>query len=463
MSGGERMLVDVKVLLASKHDADVVRSALEPNLVQTELQDNHFFDTASKALIAQGSLLRVRHSVTQPAAPGAGGAAQGIPPPATESAVVALKEHAHVESGSQVVWAGQDSIAPTVARTLLHHPDQLLDGDLLPRVAPLLRQLSLPLPLVYIGSFQNNRAEFQWPGCVSQPGLAIRLDETVYPFGTKFEIEVSGINVPVHDVIDELSAVLDALAVRYSLSSESKFAAFVRGLQQSNCASHMVQDVKIRLFTEEDVHRFATVIANDFVSEDVQENYFFDGLNGELSSKMSFFRVRVKNGGQSVVGAVKEHQEVEGGTQVCWTQELPIDAEDAARLLTNPRSLPEASEFLAKSPSVLAAALREKFLLTGLSFVGSFRTHRATYSWSTSSSQPVGLVIKIDKTKFPFGPHFEVEVSQITVPVHDILDELSAWLTVNAIPFEVSSQSKLEAFMDGCRKSFMNPHHIVLA
>jgi adenylate cyclase class IV len=454
MTSGERMHVDVKILLASKHDADIVRRNLQSALLQTELQDNHFFDTPNRALITQGSLLRVRHSTVT--------LANSSDAATSESAIVALKEHAHVESGSQVVWAGQDAISPEAARCLLHRPEQLLDSSLLPRVAPLLAQLQLPLPLLYIGSFQNIRAEFQWPGCRSQPGLTIRLDETTFPFKVQYELEVSGIYVPVHDVIDELTAVLEALQVSFSLGSESKFVTFVRGIREANSVSHMIQEVKIRLNSEDDMNKFAAVIANDFVAEDTQENFFFDGANGELSGKMSFFRVRVKNDGQTTVGAVKEHQEVEGGTQVCWTQETPINPVDAAMLLTNPRDVHQTTRFLSQSQSPLAAVLREKFHVTALHFVGSFRTHRATYTWSSSASQPVGLILKLDKTRFPFGNHFEIEVSQISVPVQDVLDELAGWLTRNGISFAVSMQSKLECFMEGCQRNFMNPHNVVV-
>ena len=447
------MLVDVKFTLPTKRDAEIVRSALEGGLLRTEIHENHFFDTAAPhALIQQGSLLRLRQCRTRIAGQES----------ATETANVALKEHAHVDSGSQVVWAGQDSISPAASVELLHQPQNLYNSSILPKVSTLLQQLNLSAPLVYIGSFQNHRDEFSWPGCQSQPGLTIRLDQTSYPFGVKYELEISGINVPVQDVVDELSQVLQSLGAAFSLGTQSKFEHFTQGLLRANAQSHMVQEAKIRFQSEEDLNKLAALLANDFISEDIQENFFYDGLGGELSKKGAFFRVRVKDGGQTVVGAVKEHQEVDDGAQLCWTQEVPIAAADATLLLAKPRDLHETTKFLQQSQSTIASSLRDKFCLTGLMFVGSFRTSRAVYSWSASTSQPVGLVVKLDKTIFPFGAHFEVEVSQISVPVQDVVEELSALLTANSIEFSVSTQSKLECFVEGCQKNFMNAHNVVV-
>jgi hypothetical protein len=144
--------------------------------------------------------------------------------------------------------------------------------------------------------------------------------------------------------------------------------------------------------------------------------------------------------------ALKEHQDVDSGSQVAWTQETEIAHDVAHALIHDPTGFLSLREH-----DAIAKTLSEKFGICRLRSIGGFSTIRRTFAWTTSQSQPQGgLQIRVDVTSFPFGEHYEIEVTNVQVPVSDVLAELEGVLTSLGVRFSEGKESKLDCFLRGC-------------
>jgi adenylate cyclase class IV len=443
------MQVEVKALIDSQESYNTALSVLQEQFIRQDLQENHFLDTAGREFFAQGTILRIRliafpHANQQDALQ-------------YSSAKLMLKAHTHVEDGSQISWTAEEAIPVDTARAILTTPRQLysllhaaniLSETILPRLEREVSKEHLNA-LEYVGSFSTLRTVCHFKS-EAQPGLLMHIDKTIYPFGDRFEVEVPNITVPVHDVAAEVAAFLASNGVSYEFAEESKFQRFVHGMQATKSSSHMVQDVKVVLDNLEGVQRVSENLEPFLLSEKQQDNTFYDGFDDELAARGAFFRLRHELNGNRFAAVLKEHQDVDSGSQVNWTQELELSPDVAHTILHDPTG------FLSLAASnTLAQSLKEKFGMTRLRSIGSFSTVRRVYAWENATSQPAGgLQLRVDTTTFPFGEHYEVEVTNISVPVCDVLAELEGVLRSLGVSFRVATESKLDCFLRGCSRRY---------
>lgn len=440
------MQVEVKALLDGPASYQKVMTTLESQFIRQDLQENHFLDTVAREFYAQGTILRVRLIALQ-----AGGGDNHSSVQYT-SAKLMMKAHTHVEDGSQVSWTAEELIPVATARAILATPRQIYNLLAAANIASqtILPRLEKDVPrehlntLEYVGCFSTLRTACTFPSD-TQPGLIMHVDKTMYPFGDRFEVEVPNITVPVHDIASEVSAFLGRIGVPFEFAEESKFQRFAHGMQATKSSSHMVQDVKVVLSSLEDVQRVCSNLEASILSQKQQENHFYDGFDDELGRHGTFFRLRHELEGNKFSAVLKEHQDVDSGSQVNWTQELELSPDVAHGILHDPTG------FLSlASTNTLASALKDKFKVTRLRSIGGFSTNRRVFAWPNASCQPQGgLELRVDVTAFPFGEHYEVEVTKIAVPVSDVLAELECVLRSLGVSFRVATESKLDCFLRG--------------
>jgi len=453
------MQVEVKALLDGPLSYKRVLTALESQYITQTLQENHFLDTPGRELFQQGSILRVRLFVANSDAATLQGYSSAAANPATHygSARLMIKEHSHVEDGSQVSWTAEERIPVDVALAILATPRNIY--QLLSQAASsattttdvILSRLEREYPrehleaLEHVGSFTTLRSVYRFLQCTEQKDLKIHVDKTTYPFGERFEVEVPDIEVPVHDVVSDVSTFLTSVGATFEFAEESKFQRFVHGTQAARAASHMVQEVKVVLGGEQDLLQVYSALENQgLLSEQRHENFFFDGFDNELASRGAFFRLRRVHDNQ-FFAVLKEHQDVDEGSQVNWTQEVELSPDVAHLLLSDP------SAFLRDcvETHAIANSIVNKFGIRRLRSIGGFSTYRRTYAWPGSNSQPNGkLNIRVDDSNFSRGTkHYEVEVTNVEVPVTDVLQELLSVLQSIGVRCHVAKESKLDSFL----------------
>ena len=257
------MEIECKVILPTASDVSALLTLLGQPLAE-ERQENHFFDSPDDSLRKNHSALRLRRVHGNPLAE------------------CSLKEDSETSHGTTLRWGTRASVPETLANEILQHPDRLLweeaetqteklkkvqstnkketdvegskeaqhegneqqvEKDSLKQkrsmaavptqnpVSTVLRSKYQIETLHYLGGFRNYRRVFAYPNPVVQPhGLLVKLDEVTFPFHTSlFEVEVSGIVVPMGDVLEEFCTRLQEANVGYRKSEGSKYETFVKG------------------------------------------------------------------------------------------------------------------------------------------------------------------------------------------------------------------------------------------
>jgi uncharacterized protein YjbK len=177
-----------------------VAAALSSSRTATHAQENFFFDGPSRELSAARAVLRVRFYNTD------------------KRALITLK-------GQQVLAGGVgrgsehecDAPDPVAARAFLTHPDKLLevDGDPIQRAKAQYGVKSLAC----LGGFENLRSDYAFEG------HTLELDETRYPWGTLYEIEVE--SAEPEAVKAKLEGFLAERGIPFTHSATTKFANFI--------------------------------------------------------------------------------------------------------------------------------------------------------------------------------------------------------------------------------------------
>uniref|UniRef100_A0A7N0RHT0 CYTH domain-containing protein n=1 Tax=Kalanchoe fedtschenkoi TaxID=63787 RepID=A0A7N0RHT0_KALFE len=197
------MEVEVKLRLPDAATHATVASILSPYHVKTHLQENIFFDGANGELTSQRAVLRLRFY------------------DGDARCVVSLKAKAVIRDGVSRVEEDEEDLDPWVGRACVSDPRRI--GEVENRV---LRRVREEFGIgdggfVCFGGFKNVRNVYEWKG------VKLELDETVFGFGTCYEIECeSGEPEKVKKLIEEL---LNENGIQFSYSQESKFAIFRSG------------------------------------------------------------------------------------------------------------------------------------------------------------------------------------------------------------------------------------------
>jgi uncharacterized protein YjbK len=197
------MEVEVKLKLPDLESHQKLHSLLSPFHLKTHRQYNTFFDGASAELSSKRAVLRLRFYDDD------------------VKCVVSLKAKAVIVDGVSRVEEDEEEIDPLTGRECVENPLKLccLDSRVVKRARD---EFGIgDLGFTFLGGFKNVRGVYEWGG------LNLELDETMYEFGTCYEIECESIEPDkAKKMIEEF---LKENGVSYSYSEVSKFAIFRSG------------------------------------------------------------------------------------------------------------------------------------------------------------------------------------------------------------------------------------------
>ncbi|KAK4837455.1 hypothetical protein QYF36_005655 [Acer negundo] len=198
------MEVEVKLRLKDSKAHQNVSSLLSPFHKQTLFQDNIFFDDNLSKLSSNSAVLRLRFYNLN------------------SHCVLSLKAKPQISDGISRVEELEEPISVSVASNCVAQPSLLSKID--SKIMKLIKDrygVGENSDFVCLGGFKNVRAVYDWRG------LKLELDETLYGFGSSYEIECESLE-PERDkkLIQEL---LDENEIQYHYSQLSKFSVFRSG------------------------------------------------------------------------------------------------------------------------------------------------------------------------------------------------------------------------------------------
>ncbi|KAL3535930.1 hypothetical protein ACH5RR_004391 [Cinchona calisaya] len=198
------MEVEVKLRLPDSAAHQKVLSLLSPFLTKTHHQRNTFFDGANRELSSRRAVLRLRFY-------------ENSQPP---KCFICLKAKAVIVDGISRVEEDEEELDSEVGLQCLEDPTKL--GDVNSRVAKRAKEeFGVREGFVGLGGFRNVRNVFEWNG------VELEVDETVYDFGTCYEIECE--SSEPEKVKEKIEEFLKENGIEYSYSKVSKFAIFRSG------------------------------------------------------------------------------------------------------------------------------------------------------------------------------------------------------------------------------------------
>lgn len=197
------MEVEIKLKLPDSTTHQNLLSLLAPFHKITHRQHNTFFDGAATELSSRRAVLRLRFYNDN------------------SKCVVSLKAKAVLVDGVSRVEEDEEELDPAIGLECLGDPARL--GDVENRVVSRAKE-EFGIGeggFVWLGGFRNVRGIYEWKG------LTLEVDETMYEFGTCYEIECESAEPDkVKALIEEF---LKENGIAYSYSDLSKFAIFRSG------------------------------------------------------------------------------------------------------------------------------------------------------------------------------------------------------------------------------------------
>ncbi|XP_052200591.1 triphosphate tunnel metalloenzyme 3 isoform X2 [Diospyros lotus] len=197
------MEVEVKLRLPDNAAHQKLLSVLAPFHRLTHRQHNTFFDGAAAELSSRRAVLRLRFYDDD------------------ARCVVSLKAKAVLVDGVSRVEEDEEEIDPLVGRDCVANPSRLgsVDSRIMARVK---NEFEIgDGGFVCLGGFKNVRALHDWNG------LKLEVDETMYDFGTCYEIECE--TAEPEKAKNLIETFLKENGIAYSYSEASKFAIFRSG------------------------------------------------------------------------------------------------------------------------------------------------------------------------------------------------------------------------------------------
>ncbi|KAM7266922.1 hypothetical protein ACFE04_009088 [Oxalis oulophora] len=201
------MEVEVKLSILNSSNFEKFKTLIKPFHFTTLYQENHFFDTPTNDLSLNRSVLRIRIV-------GNG--------ECSEKAVVCLKSRPVLVNGVSRVEEYEEEIDVSVARNCVADPSILGNVE-----CGVLRRCKEEFGVVGekgvvgLGGFKNVRNVYNWRG------LKLEVDETMYEFGTCYEIECE--SEDPESVKKELEGFLKENGIEYKYSEMTKFGVFRSG------------------------------------------------------------------------------------------------------------------------------------------------------------------------------------------------------------------------------------------
>ncbi|XP_059286020.1 triphosphate tunnel metalloenzyme 3 isoform X2 [Lycium ferocissimum] len=199
------MEIEVKLRLPDLAAHQKVLSLLSPYHTKTHHQRNTFFDGACGELSTRRAVLRLRFYENSE----------------NVKCMLCLKAKAVIIDGVSRVEEDEEELDPKIGYECVSNPRQLMQVD-----TRVLKRAKEEFHVgeegfIGLGGFKNVRNVFEWNG------VELEVDETMYEFGTCYEIECESLEP------EKVKAMIEALLkendIDYSYSEVSKFATFRAG------------------------------------------------------------------------------------------------------------------------------------------------------------------------------------------------------------------------------------------
>ncbi|XP_002517691.2 triphosphate tunnel metalloenzyme 3 [Ricinus communis] len=199
------MEVEVKLRLPNSQAHENLSKILSPFHTKTLIQENVFFDTTKSQLTSSLAILRLRFYNQD------------------SQCILSLKSKPTISNGISRVGEQEELIDPLIGRMCGAEPWRLrsLEGSTIMRRVREEFGVKENDGFVCLGGFKNVRQVFDWKG------LKLEVDESIYDFGTCYEIECES-KEPGKDkkLIEEL--LMDN-GIEFCYSEVNKFAVFRSG------------------------------------------------------------------------------------------------------------------------------------------------------------------------------------------------------------------------------------------
>lgn len=197
------MEVEVKLRLPDAASHQKLSDLLAPFHVKTLIQENIFFDGAAAELSSKFAVLRLRFYDLD------------------SRCVLSLKSQPQISNGISRAKEVEEEIEPLIGRACVAEPWRF--KSMSSRIIKRLRdEFEVgDEGLVCLGGFRNVRAVYAWNG------LNLELDETLFDFGTNYEIECESLEPERAKKL--LEGFLEENGISFSNAEASKFAVFRSG------------------------------------------------------------------------------------------------------------------------------------------------------------------------------------------------------------------------------------------
>ncbi|KAK3435781.1 hypothetical protein EUGRSUZ_C00486 [Eucalyptus grandis] len=195
----------------------------------------------------------------------------------------------------------------------------------------------------------------------------------------------------------------------------------------------MEVEVKLRLPGADAHRRVASLLSPHRLRTDRQENLFFDGAAGELSSRRAVLRLRFYNGDARCVASLKARAVLVDGVSRVEEDEEELDPARGRECVADPGKM-------GSMGSRVLRRCREEFGVGEFVGLGGFGNVRDVYEWK-------GLTLEVDETKYEFGTCYEIECeSSDPEAVKKVIEE---FLKENGVEYKYSEASKFAIFRSG--------------
>ncbi|CAK9147612.1 unnamed protein product [Ilex paraguariensis] len=201
------MEVEVKLRLPDSNAHQKLLSVLSPFHTQTHHQHNTFFDGAAAELSSRRAVLRLRFYEN---------------PDKPPRCIVSLKAKAVIIDGISRVEEDEEELDSSIGLECVENPKKLCyveESRVLTRAK---EEFGIGEDgFVGLGGFRNVRNVFGWNG------VKLEVDETMYEFGTFYEVECE--STEPEKVKGMIEGFLKENEILYEYSEKSKFAIFRAG------------------------------------------------------------------------------------------------------------------------------------------------------------------------------------------------------------------------------------------
>jgi uncharacterized protein YjbK len=172
-----------------------------------------------------------------------------------------------------------------------------------------------------------------------------------------------------------------------------------------------------------------------------QENFFFDGTRGELSTTRTVLRIRLYHGDHpKATLTLKGKAVVEGGVSRSMEVEEPLDYTLAKQCIAEPDHLLTLDNPVARLVQDRAAEMSAEKTSTStltLKCLGGFRNLREEIPWD-------GHLLELDITTYPWGTLYELECE--TADPERLKNRLEAEMKKAGVAYTYSTTTKFANF-----------------